>query len=245
MLARGGRDASQRPLAPPAKLARRPQPASVIVTGPSLFTTSCASQSTRARAGSIVTERTFFASTSSRSATDSLRRRAPGLRLLACRLIAGIVPPVSDRPRAAWRPVPGRRRRSRASSRRSCRGERAGAVAQLEARQPVRVVGDGATPGVVHRRVDHVRHVRRVAVDLRVAEEVGGGLVLVVDRERQVVGLRERVEDVAVAEVVEGLRLRLGPGYGTSSSCTASRSGTARCAARRACLLVLVDCGRR
>ena len=66
MLARGGREASQ----PPAwlNLARRLQPARITVSGPSLFTFSCASQSTRARFGAILTVETFVAVMSSRSA---------------------------------------------------------------------------------------------------------------------------------------------------------------------------------
>ena len=61
-------------------------------------------------------------------------------------------------------------------------------AARARAREPVRVVGDEAEVGVVEARVDDVGDVRRVAVDLRRAEELGRGRVLVVDREREVLG---------------------------------------------------------
>ena len=50
---------------------------------------------------------------------------------------------------------------------------------------------------------------RRVALDRRVAEELRRRRELVVDREREVLGGGEDVELVAVAEVVEALRLLL------------------------------------
>jgi len=50
--------------------------------------------------------------------------------------------------------------------------------------------------------------VRRIAVHPSIAQERGRGRELVVDRERQVLGRREHVELVAVAEAVELQRAR-------------------------------------
>src|SRR3712207_9086270 len=54
--------------------------------------------------------------------------------------------------------------------------------------EPVGVVGDRRGLRVVLRRVDDVGDVVRIAVDPRAAEEGGTGAVLVVRRQRQVVG---------------------------------------------------------
>ena len=89
-------------------------------------------------------------------------RSAPGLRI-------GPAEAVRDRVDLAQRRLAGARRAA-AGPRASRRGRR-----RSRARE-------------VHRRVDDVADVRRVAVDLAVAEEVGGRRVLVVDREREVVG---------------------------------------------------------
>ena len=144
------------------------QPVRWTVIGPSLVTRRSTLQPTPARLGLIVTSETFAAVRSMRLFLTRRQRRAPRLVLARERERAEVAG--GERARAVLR----------AGGERVVRAERVRVRVELalagaagaRVREPVRVVGDEAEVGVVEARVDDVGDVRRVAVDLRRAEEL-------------------------------------------------------------------------